>query len=87
VIGEAARLVRPGGRVLVVTLAAHRHSDVRQSYGHLHLGFKPPQLRSWMRAAGLEVLRIASAGRERRPPQFEALAAIARKPRSNAGKS
>jgi ArsR family transcriptional regulator len=79
VLEQAARLLRRGGRVLVVTLAAHKHEEVRATYGHVHLGFAKPQLQRWLRAAGLEVIHIGSAGRERRPPQFEALAALARK--------
>jgi ArsR family transcriptional regulator len=78
---EAARLLRPGGRVLCVTLAAHRHEEVRATYGHLHLGFRPAQLKAWVRAAGLTTLHLTSAGRERRPPQFEALALVAQKKR------
>jgi ArsR family transcriptional regulator len=79
VLREAARLLRPGGRVLVVTLFAHRHEEVREAYGHLHLGFRPAQLSRWLKSAGLEIVHLASAGRERRPPQFEALAVIAKR--------
>ena len=56
------------------TLARARDLDeVRRDYGHVHLGFKPAQLRRLCEAAPLEVLSLTSAGRERRPPQFEAL--------------
>lgn len=79
VLKEAARLLRPGGRVLVLTLAAHRHDEVREDYGHVHLGFRPAQLTRWLKLAGLEVVHLTSAGRERRPPQFEALAVLAQK--------
>jgi ArsR family transcriptional regulator len=78
---EAARLLRPGGRLLVVTLAAHRHEEVRATYDHVHLGFRPAQLKAWTRGAGLVLTQLISAGRERRPPQFEALALLAKKPR------
>jgi ArsR family transcriptional regulator len=82
VLVEVARILRPGGRTLVVTLAAHRHDEVRSTYGHVHLGFRPAQLAKFCRAAGLDVLHLTSAGRERRPPQFEALALVGRKPKT-----
>jgi ubiquinone/menaquinone biosynthesis C-methylase UbiE len=81
VFRQIARVLRPGGRTLVVTLAAHRHEEVRASYGHVHLGFRSGQLTQLVRAAGLELVAVTSAGRERRPPQFEALALVARKPK------
>jgi ubiquinone/menaquinone biosynthesis C-methylase UbiE len=82
VFREAARMLRPSGRLLVVTLSAHEHQEVRSEYGHLHLGFRPQQLRSWARVAGMEVMQLLPAGRERRPPQFEALALLAKKPKN-----
>jgi ArsR family transcriptional regulator len=81
VLREAARILRPEGRCLVVTLAAHEHAEVKSEYGHVHLGFRAQQLRGFAKAAGLQVTQLASAGRERRPPQFEALALLCTKPR------
>ncbi len=79
VFRQIARVLKPGGRMLVVTLAAHRHEEVRASYGHVHLGFRERELAQLVRGAGLELVALTSAGRERRPPQFEALAALALK--------
>jgi len=87
VLEEVARILRPGGRALLVTLAKHEHEEVREEYGHVHLGFTPVKLRKWIEAAGLELSHIASAGRERRPPQFEALAVLCRKPNHRNGSS
>lgn len=87
VLAEVARLLRRGGRALIVTLQKHDHDEVRAEYGHVHLGFTPRQLTKWINAAGLDVVHVASAGRERRPPQFEALALLCRKPNPRNGSS
>jgi len=76
VFAEIARLLRPGGRALLITLLAHDHDEVRSLYGHVHLGFKPPQLRRWIQQAGLSLRHLGRAGKERRPPQFEAQVAL-----------
>ena len=59
-IAEAARLLAPGGRLLVVDFAAHERDDLRQSDAHVRLGFDDAQIDGWFAAAGLE----ASAGAE-----------------------
>ncbi len=50
-----ARATRPGGNVVVVTLAAHDHPEVTASYRDLHPGFAPAQLRRLLQKAGLVV--------------------------------
>lgn len=78
-VGEAARVLRPGGTLAVVTLAAHTHPDVTRAYGHVQPGFEPRQLRRWLEAAGLEVVECGVTSRERRKPYFEVLTAFATK--------
>lgn len=52
-VGQAARLVRPGGRLLVVDFAPHDH-EVLRSAAHRRLGFAHDQLREWFDAAGFD---------------------------------
>jgi ArsR family transcriptional regulator len=53
-IAEAARVLRPGGRLLVVDFAAHEREDLRSSDAHLRLGFSDEAIAGWFTAAGLE---------------------------------
>ena len=53
-VTEAARVLRPGGRLLVVDFAAHEREDLRTRDAHLRLGFTDEAMTGWFRAAGLE---------------------------------
>ncbi len=57
VIQEAARVLAPGGRVMVLDMLPHDRQDLRQSMGHLWQGFDSATLSGWMTDAGLESIR------------------------------
>jgi ArsR family transcriptional regulator len=51
---EAARLVGPGGRLLIVDFAPHRLEFLRELHQHRRLGFSDEEMRRWLTAAGLK---------------------------------
>lgn len=53
---EAARLLAPGGRLLVVDFAPHELDFLRDEFAHRKLGIDPAQLSGWLNEAGLEVI-------------------------------
>jgi ArsR family transcriptional regulator len=77
VIAEAARVLRPKGRLVVTVLAAHDHAESTAAYHHLHAGFEPKKLKTMIERTGLVVDACSVTSRERRPPQFEVVTAVA----------
>jgi len=54
-IAEAARVLSPGGALLIVDFAAHEREELRATDAHIRLGFEDSVMAGWFEAAGLEV--------------------------------
>jgi ubiquinone/menaquinone biosynthesis C-methylase UbiE/DNA-binding transcriptional ArsR family regulator len=52
-VQEAARILAPGGKLLIVDFAPHTLEFVRESYAHERLGFADAQMRQWLADCGL----------------------------------
>ena len=78
VIGEAARVVATGGRLIAATLARHRHTAQVEAYGHVNRGFSPDQLAELVSATGLEIDFCEITSVEKKPPNFEIITLLAR---------
>ena len=55
-IAEAARVLRPGGRLLLTDLVPHERAEYRQTLGHLWQGVSEAQLAEWCAGAGLRLM-------------------------------
>ena len=54
-IGEAARLLRPSGRLIIVDFAPHVLEFLRNDHAHLRLGFSDRQMADWFAEAGIDL--------------------------------
>ncbi len=62
---EAARILRPGGRMTIMELAPHQEEWVREKLGHVWLGFETEALTQMMHDVGLQSIKI-----EANPPRW-----------------
>jgi ArsR family transcriptional regulator len=61
-IAEAARVLSPGGQILVIDFAQHDRAELKEQDAHLRLGFADDAMRGWFAAAGLELDQIERLG-------------------------
>jgi ArsR family transcriptional regulator len=80
VLGEAARVLRKKGDLVVVTLEQHAHEDVTAAYQHVNNGFGVATLKKMLGKHGLTVESCAVSSREKREPHFQVITAVAHKP-------
>ncbi len=80
VFDEAYRVLRPGGKMLVVTLKKHRHRAAVDPFNHVNLGFNESQLGHYCAHSNLNCIRCAVTSREKRAPNFAVITLLAERP-------
>ncbi len=80
VLSELARVMRPGARAIISTLARHTHEATVAAFDHVNLGFEPAALSQLIEEAGLISEQCDVSLRESQPPYFGVITAVAKKP-------
>jgi ubiquinone/menaquinone biosynthesis C-methylase UbiE len=70
-VAAAAKLLRKGGRLIVLDLNQHHFDQARELYGDYWLGFSEADLREWLAAAGLQQIEVQLLMPEAEPPHFQ----------------
>ncbi|MFZ0340033.1 MAG: methyltransferase domain-containing protein, partial [Terracidiphilus sp.] len=80
-LAEAARILAPGGRIVVLDLLKHRFEEAREMYADEWLGFSEAELEAMLENAGFAKVETAVVDKDTEAPQFQTLLAIAEKAR------
>ena len=79
-IAEAWRILRPGGRLVVLDLNQHTFEKARELYADRWMGFSPNRLYHWIKSTGFADVSVEIVSRESAEPHFETLLATGIKP-------
>ncbi len=78
-VREAARILKPAGRVVILDLVKHRFEEARDLYADEWLGFTETELESTLVRTGFEDIQITVVHKEQAVPQFQTLLVVGTK--------
>ncbi|MGI8988052.1 MAG: ArsR/SmtB family transcription factor [Bryobacteraceae bacterium] len=78
-VEEARRILKPGGRIVILDLLKHRFDNARELYADVWLGFSQVELIDLLRKSHFRAIDVSIVHREEEAPHFETLMAIGEK--------
>jgi ubiquinone/menaquinone biosynthesis C-methylase UbiE/biotin operon repressor len=75
-VAEASRILKPGGRIVVLDLLRHSYEEARELYADLWLGFTEVEVTRFLRQAGFKNIETSVVHSEESAPHFETLLAV-----------
>lgn len=75
-IDAAFRILKPGGRLIVLDLVQHQFEQARELYADRWLGFSESALAAMLERAGFSGIETIVADRESKPPHFQTLLGV-----------
>jgi SAM-dependent methyltransferase len=79
-IDAAFRILKPGGRLIVLDLLQHNFEEARELYADRWLGFSESDLAAMLEKSGFIQIETIVADRETEPPKFQTLLGIGVRP-------
>lgn len=74
-LNAAQKILKPGGRVIVLDLLSHTYEQAKELYGHVWLGFSEIELQSMLKKAGFSKIESSIVSRETESPFFQTVLA------------
>lgn len=82
-IAEAARILHPRGRIVVLDLVKHRFEEARELYADEWLGFSESELEGMLQCSGFADIQISVVHKEPASPHFQTLLLVGTKVGTN----
>ena len=78
-IAAAHRILKPGGRIIILDLLKHHFEDARDLYADIWMGFSELDISRFLKNSGFREIEISVVDREPDPPHFQTVMALAQK--------